>query len=171
MLQTTFLQQCPLSAFPHSFASSSSSSAKSTVYSCSSVKVKVYACCQTSSAPMSVVNGNADARVPQRSEIRLGLPSKGRMASDTIDLLKVSLYLSRSLSLSVSLSLTHTRAPDVWFFVFLILWLRVWFLGLSIVCQASESSAIRCANTSGLCSCTLLQFFYSTIWGLISQTF
>uniref|UniRef100_A0A7C9D508 ATP phosphoribosyltransferase n=1 Tax=Opuntia streptacantha TaxID=393608 RepID=A0A7C9D508_OPUST len=88
MLQTTFLQQCHLSAFPHSFASSSSSSSKSTVYSCSSVKVKVYACCQTSSAPMSVVNGNADVRVPQRSEIRLGLPSKGRMASDTLDLLK-----------------------------------------------------------------------------------
>lgn len=31
-----------------------------------------------------VVNG----RVPERNEIRLGLPSKGRMAADTLDLLK-----------------------------------------------------------------------------------
>lgn len=89
MLQTTFLQQWPsLSAYPHSFPYWSSSSATSTICSFSLVKVKVYACCQTSSAPMSVVNGNADLRVPQRSEVRLGLPSKGRMASDTLDLLK-----------------------------------------------------------------------------------
>ncbi|KAJ8441604.1 hypothetical protein Cgig2_023757 [Carnegiea gigantea] len=89
MLQTTFLQQWPsLSAYPHSFPYWSSSSATSTICSFSLVKVKVYACCQTSSMPMSVVNGNADLRVPQRSEVRLGLPSKGRMASDTLDLLK-----------------------------------------------------------------------------------
>lgn len=89
MLQTTFLQQWPsFSAYPHSFPDWSSSSATSTICSFSLVKVKVYACCQTSSAPMSVVNGNADLRVPQRSEVRLGLPSKGRMASDTLDLLK-----------------------------------------------------------------------------------
>lgn len=49
----------------------------------------MYACSQTSSSsPLNVVNGNADPRVPERSEIRLGLPSKGRMASDTLDLLK-----------------------------------------------------------------------------------
>lgn len=89
MLQTTFLQQWPsLSAYPHSFPYWSSSSATSTICSFSLVKVKVCACCQTSSAPMSVVDGNADLRVPQRSEVRLGLPSKGRMASDTLDLLK-----------------------------------------------------------------------------------
>lgn len=39
-------------------------------------------------SPTFLLNGNADSRVPDRSEIRLGLPSKGRMASDTLDLLK-----------------------------------------------------------------------------------
>lgn len=37
---------------------------------------------------MSVVNGNIDNRISERDEIRLGLPSKGRMAADTLDLLK-----------------------------------------------------------------------------------
>lgn len=91
MLQT-FLQKCPsLSSFPPSFPSSTSPnhSSSSPPSSRLFVKVKVYACSQTSSSsPLNVVNGNADPRVPERSEIRLGLPSKGRMASDTLDLLK-----------------------------------------------------------------------------------
>ncbi|CAN1180262.1 ATP phosphoribosyltransferase 1, chloroplastic, partial [Linum perenne] len=33
-------------------------------------------------------NGGAGPNVPERNELRLGLPSKGRMADDTIDLLK-----------------------------------------------------------------------------------
>lgn len=38
---------------------------------------------------MAEVNGPVlDGKVSERSEIRLGLPSKGRMASDTLDLLK-----------------------------------------------------------------------------------
>ncbi|KAF2319916.1 hypothetical protein GH714_020470 [Hevea brasiliensis] len=36
----------------------------------------------------SVVDGRIDTRVSERNEVRLGLPSKGRMASDTLDLLK-----------------------------------------------------------------------------------
>ncbi|KAE8711700.1 ATP phosphoribosyltransferase 1 [Hibiscus syriacus] len=35
-----------------------------------------------------VVNGKFDSRIAERDEIRLGLPSKGRMAADTLDLLK-----------------------------------------------------------------------------------
>lgn len=35
-----------------------------------------------------MVNGNVERRSAERSEVRLGLPSKGRMASDTLDLLK-----------------------------------------------------------------------------------
>lgn len=36
----------------------------------------------------AVVNGKPDGRVIERNEIRIGLPSKGRMANDTLDLLK-----------------------------------------------------------------------------------
>jgi len=35
-----------------------------------------------------VVDGKTDGRVVERNEIRLGLPSKGRMAEDTLNLLK-----------------------------------------------------------------------------------
>ncbi|KAH9606028.1 hypothetical protein KSS87_021045, partial [Heliosperma pusillum] len=87
----TFIQQCQsISALPHfspfptSTFSSSSSSFNSSRFS---LQFRVFSCSQTSS-PMSVVNGNADLRVPLRSEIRFGLPSKGRMAADTLDLLK-----------------------------------------------------------------------------------
>ncbi|KAK1430215.1 hypothetical protein QVD17_12790 [Tagetes erecta] len=52
-----------------------------------SVKFTV-SCCSVSS-PVTVVNGNIDMKAAaERNEIRLGLPSKGRMASDTLDLLK-----------------------------------------------------------------------------------
>uniref|UniRef100_A0A2C9VJE5 ATP phosphoribosyltransferase n=1 Tax=Manihot esculenta TaxID=3983 RepID=A0A2C9VJE5_MANES len=44
--------------------------------------------CCLSQSQVSVVNGKIDNRVSERNEIRLGLPSKGRMASDTLDLLK-----------------------------------------------------------------------------------
>ncbi|XP_076926484.1 ATP phosphoribosyltransferase 1, chloroplastic-like [Bidens hawaiensis] len=42
-------------------------------------------CCSSS---VTVVKENAVSKSTERSEIRLGLPSKGRMASDTLDLLK-----------------------------------------------------------------------------------
>ncbi|GLT97021.1 hypothetical protein SLE2022_146080 [Rubroshorea leprosula] len=45
-------------------------------------------CCCSSQSETAVVNGNVDGRVVERNEIRLGLPSKGRMAEDTLDLLK-----------------------------------------------------------------------------------
>lgn len=62
-----------------------------------SLEFGIFACRQTSPSPsvstspspMDVVNGNADLNSAPRSQIRLGLPSKGRMASDTLDLLKV----------------------------------------------------------------------------------
>ncbi|KDP42417.1 hypothetical protein JCGZ_00214 [Jatropha curcas] len=44
--------------------------------------------CCISQSQVSVVNGGVNTRASERNEIRLGLPSKGRMASDTIDLLK-----------------------------------------------------------------------------------
>ncbi|XP_044461876.1 ATP phosphoribosyltransferase 2, chloroplastic-like isoform X2 [Mangifera indica] len=44
--------------------------------------------CCVSQSQLSVVNGKIDSPVYERNEIRLGLPSKGRMAADTLDLLK-----------------------------------------------------------------------------------
>ncbi|KAL2904711.1 ATP phosphoribosyltransferase 2 chloroplastic [Bienertia sinuspersici] len=86
MIQHSFLQQCPsLSAFPNSSLSSTSISLSTSPIS---VKFRVYSCCQTSPSPLNVVNGNTELSPSQRTEIRFGLPSKGRMASDTLDLLK-----------------------------------------------------------------------------------
>ncbi|KAJ1413470.1 Nitrogen regulatory PII-like, alpha/beta [Sesbania bispinosa] len=48
-------------------------------------------CCYASLSEASqaqVLNGNPGTRVSERQEIRLGLPSKGRMSSDTLELLK-----------------------------------------------------------------------------------
>ncbi|XAR49361.1 ATP phosphoribosyltransferase [Bertholletia excelsa] len=79
-----FLQQCPsasvssLCAF-YSHSGSSNSPRMS---------VKFTISCSSATSPVTVVNGNIDQRAPERNEIRLGLPSKGRMASDTIELLK-----------------------------------------------------------------------------------
>ncbi|KAL3515694.1 hypothetical protein ACH5RR_022596 [Cinchona calisaya] len=64
------------------------------LYSSASVPAKIslkftVSCCSLAPSPVTVVNGNAAEKRPQeRNEIRLGLPSKGRMAADTIDLLK-----------------------------------------------------------------------------------
>nr|XP_023894602.1 ATP phosphoribosyltransferase 2, chloroplastic-like [Quercus suber]POE58322.1 atp phosphoribosyltransferase 2, chloroplastic [Quercus suber] len=53
-------------------------------------KRTVLVCCAPSQqSHVAVANGPVlDARVPERTEIRLGLPSKGRLASETLDLLK-----------------------------------------------------------------------------------
>lgn len=78
-----FLQQCPsLFTFPtYSSPSSSQISVKSTVFCC------------LSPSPVTIVNGNTEQGISERNEIRLGLPSKGRMATDTLDLLKVVSFL------------------------------------------------------------------------------
>ncbi|KAK6157004.1 hypothetical protein DH2020_011252 [Rehmannia glutinosa] len=79
VVRTIFLQCQPASISPISSPSSSSSK-------CVSVKFSV-SCCSVAS-PVTVVNGNIDRKPYERNEVRLGLPSKGRMATDTIDLLK-----------------------------------------------------------------------------------
>ncbi|KAM7474585.1 hypothetical protein LguiB_021828 [Lonicera macranthoides] len=52
-----------------------------------SFSVKFSVSCCSLSPSVTVVNGNVDASPNERAEIRLGLPSKGRMASDTLELL------------------------------------------------------------------------------------
>ncbi|KAK9286096.1 hypothetical protein L1049_014476 [Liquidambar formosana] len=82
MLQLSFYQQCPSPPIPSPSLFSSPSS------SCPYVSLKSTVSCCLSPSPVTVVDGSADRRISERNEIRLGLPSKGRMASDTLDLLK-----------------------------------------------------------------------------------
>lgn len=77
----TFPQQCP-SAFSQFLSSSYNSSIAAPV----SVRFTVLRCSLAS--PVTVVNGRPDEIASDRNKIRLGLPSKGRMATDTLDLLK-----------------------------------------------------------------------------------
>ncbi|CAI9263168.1 unnamed protein product [Lactuca saligna] len=74
----TSLQQCPI--IGGGFTQSS-------FLSSTKVSVKFHISCCTLPSPMTHVNGNADTTSTERSEIRLGLPSKGRMATDTLNLL------------------------------------------------------------------------------------
>ncbi|KAK4438348.1 ATP phosphoribosyltransferase 2, chloroplastic [Sesamum alatum] len=72
VMRTIFLQSLPASISPSS--------------NCVAVKFSV-SCCSAASL-VTVVNGNVDKKPLERNEVRLGLPSKGRMATDTLDLLK-----------------------------------------------------------------------------------
>ncbi|KAK6121362.1 hypothetical protein DH2020_044889 [Rehmannia glutinosa] len=54
------------------------------------VPVKFTVSCCLVASPAAVVNVNVDKKPSERNEVRLGLPSKGRMATDTLDLLKIS---------------------------------------------------------------------------------
>ncbi|KAK4476834.1 hypothetical protein RD792_015994 [Penstemon davidsonii] len=74
-MSAVFLQ--PVSPFP----TTPSSSRK-----CLSVKFTVS--CRSVASPVTVLNENVDNQASERNEVRLGLPSKGRMATDTLDLLK-----------------------------------------------------------------------------------
>lgn len=47
-------------------------------------------------AEPQLLNGNPPARPVDRKEIRLGLPSKGRMSADTLELLKVNFVITFS---------------------------------------------------------------------------
>ncbi|XP_022895670.1 ATP phosphoribosyltransferase 2, chloroplastic-like [Olea europaea var. sylvestris] len=79
VLQTNFLQ-CPLASIS-SFSASPSSAINR-------VSVKFMVSCCSVASPITLVNGNVDNRPSERNEVRLGLPSKGRMATDTLELLK-----------------------------------------------------------------------------------
>lgn len=63
-------------------------SSHSSVTSYRKVSVKFTVSCCSATSPLSVVNGNVENRPSDRTEVRLGLPSKGRMAADSLDLLK-----------------------------------------------------------------------------------
>ncbi|CAA7028256.1 unnamed protein product [Microthlaspi erraticum] len=93
LLLPSNLQQCPSSSLSPSppLLSPSPSTAFSVVGTRRRCLRLVTSC--VSSVQISVANGSAPAPVPgavivEREQIRLGLPSKGRMAADAIDLLK-----------------------------------------------------------------------------------
>ncbi|KAL7125051.1 hypothetical protein ABFS83_14G089400 [Erythranthe nasuta] len=77
VIRTTFLHS---PSFPHSSSASSSPT--------NSISVKFTVSCCSVASPITVVNGNVDKKPSERNQVRLGLPSKGRMATDTLDLLK-----------------------------------------------------------------------------------
>ncbi|GFY88555.1 ATP phosphoribosyl transferase 2 [Actinidia rufa] len=79
-----FFQQCPFA----SVASLSSLSPFSHSGPSLRVSVKFTVSCSSLASPVTVLDRNVEKKVAERNEIRLGLPSKGRMASDTLDLLK-----------------------------------------------------------------------------------
>ncbi|PSS02892.1 ATP phosphoribosyltransferase [Actinidia chinensis var. chinensis] len=79
-----FFQQCPFA----SVASLSTLSPFSRSAPSLRVSVKFTVSCSSLASPVTVLDRNVEKKVAERNEIRLGLPSKGRMASDTLDLLK-----------------------------------------------------------------------------------
>ncbi|XP_021901656.1 ATP phosphoribosyltransferase 2, chloroplastic-like [Carica papaya] len=87
LLQTNS-PQCP-SSFPSSPSPSlfSSSSFRISVARPNSTSRAFISCC-LSQSQTAIVNGGVVNRIAERNEIRFGLPSKGRMAADTLDLLK-----------------------------------------------------------------------------------
>ncbi|MBA0833711.1 hypothetical protein Goarm_006135 [Gossypium armourianum] len=74
-----FFQQCASAAFSISFPSHS-------FYV--SVSKRTFISCCSSQSQTALVDAPVDSKIAERDEIRLGLPSKGRMAADTLDLLK-----------------------------------------------------------------------------------
>ncbi|XP_022748658.1 ATP phosphoribosyltransferase 2, chloroplastic-like [Durio zibethinus] len=77
-----YFQQCPTA-----FTPAVSVPAPCLSFYISVSKRSVISCC-SSQSQTTVINGKLDSRIFDRDEIRLGLPSKGRMAADTLDLLK-----------------------------------------------------------------------------------
>ncbi|KAL2536982.1 ATP phosphoribosyltransferase 2 [Forsythia ovata] len=79
VVQTIFLQFFPASISP---------SLPSSIPASNNISVKFAIPCCSLASPVTVVNGNVETMPTERNEVRLGLPSKGRMATDTLDLLK-----------------------------------------------------------------------------------
>ncbi|GAV86507.1 HisG domain-containing protein/HisG_C domain-containing protein [Cephalotus follicularis] len=73
-LTQPYLQQCPSPLSPSLLIKRTTRETKTTII-----------CCATAATVNGTIGGGA---VSERSEIRLGLPSKGRMATDTLDLLR-----------------------------------------------------------------------------------
>ncbi|XVE94139.1 hypothetical protein REPUB_Repub01dG0255400 [Reevesia pubescens] len=75
-LLQSYFQQCPSTLTP-AFSNSCPCHSKRSFISCCS-----------SQSQTTVVNGKIDSKIIETDEIRLGLPSKGCMVADTLDLLK-----------------------------------------------------------------------------------
>lgn len=132
---TANFQQCSTSLIPFISITSPSSHSR--------VCLKPTVISSALQSQVETLNGTTDGRFSERTEIRFGLPSKGRMASDTLDLLKV--HSSESFySVFATFPVNSSR--------FLTLYLFIYYSGvpgLSIVCQTSQSSAICCKYSTG----------------------
>ena len=83
---TASFQQCPTSSIPFIAISSPSYSSSSYSRLCSKPPTLI---CSAVQSQVETLTGTTHGRISDRTEIRFGLPSKGRMATDTLDLLKV----------------------------------------------------------------------------------
>ncbi|TYH78274.1 hypothetical protein ES332_D04G214800v1 [Gossypium tomentosum] len=77
-----------MSQFSSAFTAASSVSLPPPSFNVSVSKRSFIYCCSSPQSRTTVVNGKFDGKIFERDEIRFGLPSKGRMAGDTLDLLK-----------------------------------------------------------------------------------
>ncbi|KAB2036139.1 hypothetical protein ES319_D04G203200v1 [Gossypium barbadense] len=77
-----------MSQFSSAYTAASSVSLPPPSFNVSVSKRSFIYCCSSSQSRTTVVNGKFDGKIFERDEIRFGLPSKGRMAGDTLDLLK-----------------------------------------------------------------------------------
>ncbi|KAG8500195.1 hypothetical protein CXB51_004445 [Gossypium anomalum] len=77
-----------MSQFSSAFTAASSVSLPPPSFYVSVSRRSFIYCCSSSESRTTVVNGKFDGKIVDRDEIRFGLPSKGRMAGDTLDLLK-----------------------------------------------------------------------------------
>lgn len=91
----------------------------------------------------AITNGKPDTLISERTEIRLGLPSKGRMADDTLALLKVTSFSNHQL-FRISMYVEFSDVVHCCIFE-----------GLPIVRQAGQSTAVCGANSSGWVSHSL----------------
>lgn len=98
--------------------------------------------CSSLQSQVETLNGTTDGRVSERSEIRFGLPSKGRMATDTLELLKV--HYSASLLFCFFF---HFYSKCFRLFTFFFLGMP----GLSIIRKTSQSAAVCCKYPTSTC--------------------
>lgn len=101
--------------------------------------------CSSLQSQVETLNGTTDGRISERNEIRFGLPSKGRMATDTLELLKV--HYSASFLFCLLFFFFHFSSKRFQLFNFFFSGMP----GLSIISKTSQSAAVCCKYPTSTC--------------------
>ncbi|XP_023538893.1 ATP phosphoribosyltransferase 1, chloroplastic-like isoform X1 [Cucurbita pepo subsp. pepo] len=110
---TASFQQCPTSSIPFIAISSPSYSSSSYSRLCSKPPTLI---CSAVQSQVETLTGTTHGRISDRTEIRFGLPSKGRMATDTLDLLKdCQLSVKQVNPRQYVANIPQLSALEVWF--------------------------------------------------------